>query len=378
MNVILTFRAIVLVNIFKLKMPFLFTHNEYVDMMLVFGESGRNRRNARTLYAERFPERRLPSGRTFQYVEMKMRQGVFPTARHTHHQRGARTQENEVDALAYVVIFPHVSVRSLAQELHVSKSTVHRILKAHKYRPFKIHLNQELRPDDFERRLTFIAHIQALMDENPNILNRILWSDESHFHNNGVVNRHNSHYWSVENPHWVRQARFQTRWGVNVWCGLFNGRFIGPYFYDGTLTGERYLLFLQNELPELLEDIPLLERAEMMWQQDGAPPHNCGRVTEFLNNMFPQYWIGNRGPFLWPARSPDLSPLDYFIWGYLKELVYATQPRDLEDLKNKIREAAGSVTPEMIRAACTRELMRRFEACVEADGGSFEHILHGN
>jgi hypothetical protein len=44
---------------------------------------------------------------------------------------------------------------------------------------------------------------------------------------------------------------------INVWCGILNNKLIGPYFYDGTLTGERYLDFLENILPLLLEDIHL-------------------------------------------------------------------------------------------------------------------------
>ncbi|KAJ8938076.1 hypothetical protein NQ318_006346 [Aromia moschata] len=64
----------------------------------------------------------------------------------------------------------------------------------------------------------------------------ILWSDESRFHNNGIVNKHNAHYWSNQNPHWMTETRFQTVWGTNVWCGMFNGHLIGPHFFEGTLT----------------------------------------------------------------------------------------------------------------------------------------------
>ena len=55
--------------------------------------------------------------------------------------------------------------------------------------------------------------------------------------------------------------------------------------------------------------------------QDGAPPHfNCF-VTDVLNARFPDAWIG---PIPWPLRSPDLSPLDFFLWGgYIKNIVCA-------------------------------------------------------
>jgi len=49
-------------------------------------------------------------------------------------------------------------------------------------------------------------------------------------------------------------------------------------------------------------------------------------VRAFLNNVFRARWIGRRGEIEWPARSPDLTPLDYFLWDYLKDRVYRTKP----------------------------------------------------
>ena len=283
--------------------------------------------------------------------------------------------ENVVNVLAYVGINPHVSIRKVAQELGLSKSNVQRILKQHKYHPFKMHLVQGLRPADYDRRLEFLALLQIMIHDNAALLEQICWSDESRFHNNGVINKHNAHYWSTENPHWVQDTRFQSVWSINVWCALFNGRLIGPFFYEETLTAQRYLDFLVNVLPNLFEDLPLAERLTMIWQQDGAPAHNAQIVTRHLNNVFPNRWIGTRGPIQWPARSPDLTPLDFFLWGYLKELVYQTRSDNIKDLKKKIGRACQTVTPNMIRAACTRELLRRSESCVAAEGAQFENLL---
>jgi len=80
----------------------------------------------------------------------------------------------------------------------------------------------------------------------------------------------------------------------------------------------RYLNFLLNELPNLLEQVPLSVRKEMWLQQDGAPPHNSNVVKNFLKSQFPEKWIGTNGPISWPPRSPDLTPLDFFCGGFLK------------------------------------------------------------
>jgi hypothetical protein len=62
------------------------------------------------------------------------------------------------------------------------------------------------------------------------------------------------------------------------------------------LTGDTYDEFLRNELPGLLEDIPLMVRSEMYYQHDGAPPHFSRHVREYLNESFPNRWLGRGGP----------------------------------------------------------------------------------
>lgn len=92
-----------------------------------------------------------------------------------------------------------------------SKSSVQRILKGIGYHPFKVHLNQQLHGDDFENRVAFCNWMQGQLQAEPNFQSRILWSDESSFSSEGTVNRHNLHYYSVENPHWMREDHVQGR-----------------------------------------------------------------------------------------------------------------------------------------------------------------------
>jgi hypothetical protein len=61
------------------------------------------------------------------------------------------------------------------------------------------------------------------------------------------------------------------------------------------------------------------------FRHDGAPPHSSREVRNFLNYRFPGRRIGLCSPHTWPARSPDLSPLDYCVWGWMKELVYSVK-----------------------------------------------------
>jgi len=48
-------------------------------------------------------------------------------------------------------------------------------------------------------------------------------------------------------------------------------------------------------------------------------------VREYLNEFFPNRWLGCGGPVAWSPKSPDFTPLDYYFWGYMKTLVYETK-----------------------------------------------------
>ncbi|KAJ4427656.1 hypothetical protein ANN_25304 [Periplaneta americana] len=120
-------------------------------------------------------------------------------------------------------------------------------------------------------------------------------------------------------------------------------RIIGPYFFaEKTVTANTYLDMLQ------LYAVPQLPDGAI-FQQDGAPPHFANMVRTFLDEQFPARWIGRGSPYItWPARSPDLTPPDFFLWGFVKDQVYRTPVRDLADLQERIYAAVNNVTPQML------------------------------
>ena len=79
-------------------------------------------------------------------------------------------------------------------------------------------------------------------------------------------------------------------------------------------------------------------------QQDGAPLHWGLAIRQLLNDTFPERWIGRDGPIPWPPRSPDITPLEFFLWGYVKDIVYRTKVRDVSDLQQQIIETLDTVT----------------------------------
>ena len=73
-------------------------------------------------------------------------------------------------------------------------------------------------------------------------------SDGANFANTENVNGHNLHYWAHENPRWMRTVPFQHTWSVNCWYGMVDDHVIGPYFFEGLLTGQVYANILQNQI----------------------------------------------------------------------------------------------------------------------------------
>ena len=203
---------------------------------------------------------------------------------------------------------------------------------------------QGLEPGDMEKRQNFCRFL-LLRNERDNLfLKSILWTDEAQFTRDGVTNFHNLHQWAHHNPHVCRENKFQRRFSVNVWAGIVCNTFIGPYFLPDHLNGQNYLEFLQEQLlPDLADEVPIALRNRLVFQQDGAPAHYSQAVRQWLNECFPERWIGRASiadrPFVaaeWPPRSPDLTPMDFYVWGFMKNFVYQTKVDTRDELIQRI------------------------------------------
>jgi hypothetical protein len=127
------------------------------------------------------------------------------------------------------------------------------------------------------------------------------------------------------------------------------------------------------ELAHLLENIPLIFLVNQWFKHDGAPPHFSRNVQGILNRMYPNRWIGLGGLRHW--RDLRISILWIFSYGgYVKNVVYNRPIHNEEDLRNRLEEAFGTITPEMVRGSKLK-LLRRAQLCLEMNDGHFEHLL---
>ncbi|CAH1113138.1 unnamed protein product [Psylliodes chrysocephalus] len=176
--------------------------------------------------------------------------------------------------------------------------------KWHPYAQRKVH---ELRDGDQIRRTELCEWLLVRIQEDPEILNKILWSDESKFTRKGIINRKQCHFWANENPHFYRKAQFQYEFSFNVFAVISFGRAF-YYIYNERLTAERYIRILREVVADILNQLP---NNNFWYQLDGAPAHSTYYVNQEITAIFEDRWIGPNGPWLWPARSPDLTPVSY-------------------------------------------------------------------
>lgn len=259
---------------------------------------------------------------------------------------------------------PQKSTRRLSSELDISQSSVMRLLHQRKLKPYIPRLVQKLHDGDQDRRVEFCEKMLGMIDEDNTFIDRIWWSDEATFKLNGHINRHNCVYWSADNPGLIIEKEVNLP-GICVWAAISSNGLLGPYFFDGTVTSEKYLGMLREYLwPRI--------RQNYLFQQDGAPPHYGRNVRQWLNENLAERWIGRRGHIEWPPRSPDLSPPDFFLWGVMKDLVYSGNPQSLEDLRRSIEENFQLIDQELCQKVC-RSVTQRLNQCIEYEGEQFEH-----
>ena len=75
-----------------------------------------------------------------------------------------------------------------------------------------------------------------------------------------------------------------------------------------------------------------------------------------------------------PPQSSNLTPPDYFLWGYLKGGVYQNKPRTIDALKANITEKIQAVTADVL-ARTSQNMARQVQSCLDANGGHFQHML---
>ena len=145
-----------------------------------------------------------------------------------------------------------------------------------------------------------------------------------------------------------------------VWCGNFLW-YYRIILFEENVTGTSYLKMLEDYVWRQVK------QKRIYFQQNRASAHYFLQVRKWLDKKFPNRWIDRRGSIELPTRSPDLTPPDFFLWGYLKSIIYRDKPSTLTELRNRIATACAEIDNIMCDHVC-KSVVKRFERCRDAGG----------
>ena len=137
------------------------------------------------------------------------------------------------------------------------------------------------------------------------------------------------------------------------------------------MDGIFYLDLLEEYVFPQIETFEQEIVSRVIFMQDRAPLHFSCFVIDVLNERFPDAWIGRGGPISWPPRSPDFFPIDFFLWRYIKNIVYAEKIRNIQHLQDRITSAIETVTRDMIQKTW-QEIEFRLEVFRATNGAHIE------
>ena len=152
----------------------------------------------------------------------------------------------------------------------------------------------------------------------------VIFSDEKWWVLDSSPNSQNERRWSLFNPREYAECKYQGKKKVMCWMGFLQGAVLGPFWFVDeqqrpiTLNQFSYLNMLEHDLWPVLRERRNLRRIWFM--QDRATCHCTGRVLSWLGTKFNDRIISRRTPIPWPPQSPDLNPLDFWLWGHLVQI----------------------------------------------------------
>lgn len=263
-----------------------------------------------------------------------------------------------------------ISVREVSRSTDIPSASAHRIMrKSLSLKPFKLAMMQALEPQDYQKRV----EIGNWFYDNEATIRNILWSDEAYLHLDGSISRYHCRIWSQNNPRQFLTKSLHPE-KICVWFGFTSTFCIVPYFFDTTINAENYLKMLQTHVRPALTRMRKL--SSTIFMQDGAPAHFSSRVRNYLEQTFGVGQVISRGCSVnWPARSPDLTPVDYWLWGTLKARVFHHDPpTSIPQLKQRVTEECERFSPDEFSNA-VGDLTHRIEKMMEVQGQHFEHLL---
>ena len=277
------------------------------------------------------------------------------------------------------------SVRKVCAKFKLSKGSACRILcrdintkSLQKVKGARLSTKQR------ERRVAFAEEYIAAVDNGSLDVDSVFFSDEKLFQSGNSANPRNDR---VRVPKNVAKSKMPPdeivretagKYGLQrIMCSMAIAK-IGltpPFFIPkGTkINGATYLEHLDNNLLPSMSAIAMGcgKQQTFSLQQDGATSHHTEPVLKSIKKN-----TGRVFPFSWPAKSPDLNPCDYYLWGKMEAYIeaMAPQPNDEASLRTAVTVAASAIDKDEIGRAID-SLYERCKMVIETEGARFEYKM---
>ena len=319
--------------------------------------------------------RKAPPVSAFRRLIIRFEESGGTTGRCKEQEVTAVTPENVARVEEFFTNNPKSHISDAVTELQLSHTSIWRCLRLQlkwkPYKPLRVNMLSEQNKRD---RVEFC---QWFLAQGEDFAERVLWSDEKWFVLHPAPNTQNDIIWAPWHPEEEVECRRQGDSKVMAWCGMVDGRMLQVRWMvdeagrPASVNGDRYQALLQEVWPE----VRFLSNLREYWaMQDGATSHTTAVNLAFLLDKFRGRVISRRSEHFWPPYSPDLNPLDFFVWGYLEAQVKRIKPTSVEELRAAVEDVARTVPEEMIRDAA-KNVIKRCKACIAASGGHFEYFL---
>ena len=200
--------------------------------------------------------------------------------------------------------FKSFSIRKAASAIGVSPTLVYHILNDDLHlKPYKFHQWHKLECQDYEKRLEFATWFLNQPEQTKDYL---ICSDEAYFYLTLPINNQNNRIWSESQPCVDVETPLHDQ-KILVWCAISAKRVFGPFYFEDTFDQHNYLDMMKKFFwPKILKTA---DYKKYHFQQDSATPHTATAVQTWLGQKFENKFIDKN---LWPPRSPDLNPCDFF------------------------------------------------------------------
>ncbi len=286
--------------------------------------------------------------------------------RHDHSQVRKRSKSFLEELHTAINDDPSISFQSLATLMNVSKNTMGKAIHEDlRYKSYVLKICQHLTDAMKAKRVAWCELLLSL-PKHQAARRMCFFSDEKIFTVEQKVNRRNDRWLTTDlgEVPIVGKRKFPTSIHILLLVSS-EGHVMPPHYFSENVNKEVYLDILWSKVKPWIEETA--GEKPYIFQQDSAPAHTSHIVQNWLSDNMQMFWSKE----FWPPNSPDLNPMDYYMWGMLERESNKVCHPTAESLRAGIDEAVANLDPQHLVNACVR-FRHRLEAVLEANGSWIE------